>query len=100
MAKKKIFKIILSIVIVLVVAVLGFLAYYFFGVVGVESKRTYGESDAVVQNVDTGKTVLDDTVTYQTMNGFGASACWWSQDIGKWENSEEILSYLYDSDKG
>lgn len=100
MAKKKIIKVILSIVIVLVIAVLGCLAYYFFGVVGVESKRTYRESDAVVQNVDTGKTVLDDTVTYQTMNGFGASACWWSQDIGKWENSEEILSYLYDSDKG
>lgn len=100
MAKSKRSKIVLSIIIVILTAVTGFLAYYVFGVAGIDEKRTYGQSDAVIQNTSTGKTVLDDTVTYQTMNGFGASACWWSQDIGKWENSEEILSYLYDSEKG
>ncbi|MGN1201803.1 MAG: glycoside hydrolase, partial [Eubacterium sp.] len=98
MAKSK--KIILSVVLVVLIAVIGILAYIFFGVVGIDEKRTYNQSDAVVNNVSTGQTVLDDTVTYQTMNGFGASACWWSQDVGKWENSEEILSYLYDNEKG
>lgn len=91
--------IILAVVIVLAV-VIGVLAYIFFGVVGMDGKRTYDQSDSVVNNVSTGETVLDDTVVYQTMNGFGASACWWSQDVGKWENYEEILSYLYDSENG
>lgn len=91
--------IILAVVIVLAV-VIGILAYIFFGVVGIDGKRTYDQSESVVNNVSTGETVLDDTVVYQTMNGFGASACWWSQDVGKWENYEEILSYLYDSENG
>lgn len=49
----------------------------------------------------------EDTVTtvnlnekYQTMNGFGASACWWSQDVGGWDNAKEIMSYLYSEDNG
>lgn len=100
MAKSKKSKIILSIVIVVLAAVIGFTAYYIFGVCGIVEKRTYRQSDAVNQNISTGRTVIDDTVTYQTMNGFGASGCWWSQDIGKWENRDEILSYLYDSEKG
>ena len=41
--------------------------------------------------------------TYQTMEGFGASAAWWAQDVGGWtENTEngneirtEILELLY-----
>lgn len=100
MAKSKRSKIVLCIIIVILISVIGFLAYFVFGVMGMDEKRTYGQSDAVNQNISTGRTVLDDTVTYQTMNGFGASACWWGQDIGKWENREEILSYLYDSEKG
>lgn len=75
-------------------------AYLLFGVIGMEKKRTYAQSAAVENNIGTGKTVLDAAVTYQTMHGFGASACWWSQDVGAWENHEEILSYLYDRDKG
>ncbi|MGN0571353.1 MAG: glycoside hydrolase [Candidatus Fimenecus sp.] len=42
--------------------------------------------------------------TYQTMEGFGASAAWWAQDVGGWtQNTEngneiraEILELLYD----
>ncbi len=51
-------------------------------------------------NAGTGKTVYDRHLTYQTMDGFGASACWWAQDVGGWENAAEILTYLYDNDKG
>ncbi|MGN1328747.1 MAG: glycoside hydrolase [Eubacterium sp.] len=71
-----------------------------FGIVGIDKKVTYSESEMVNNNINTGVTVVDESTTYQTLNGFGASACWWSQDVGKWENSKEILSYLYDSDKG
>lgn len=92
--------IILFISLVIIIAAIAALAYIYFGVVGVDGKRIYNQSEAVVNNVNTGETVLDDTITYQTMNGFGASACWWSQDIGTWENTEEILSYLYDDEKG
>jgi O-glycosyl hydrolase len=100
MAKNKKKKVILAIVVALLVVVIAVLGYIFFGVVGVDEKRVYTESDTVTANVNTGETVLDDKVTYQTMNGFGASACWWSQDVGGWENSKEILTYLYDSENG
>lgn len=41
--------------------------------------------------------------TYQTMEGFGASAAWWAQDVGGWseqtengkETRQEILELLY-----
>lgn len=36
---------------------------------------------------------------YQTITGFGTSACWWAQDIGKTENAEEVARLLY-SDEG
>lgn len=38
--------------------------------------------------------------TYQTIEGFGASGCWWAQDVGGWENIGEIMEYLYDNEKG
>lgn len=98
MTKQK--KIIISAVVIVAAVIIGALLYIFFGVVGVDGKRTYETSEAVLANAGSGQTVIDDTVTYQTMNGFGASACWWSQDVGKWENREKILSYLYDSENG
>lgn len=93
-------KSILGIVISLLVIFLAVGAYILFGVVGIESKREFKQSEAVTNNVNTNITVVDDSVTYQTMNGFGASGAWWAREVGDWENSEEILSYLYDSEKG
>lgn len=93
-------KLIIGIVLALIVVIVGVLLYIFLGVVGIDSKRTYDQSESVANNSGTGITVIDDSVTYQTMNGFGASACWWSQDVGEWENYEDIISYLYDSEKG
>ncbi len=81
--------------------------YILFGVVGIEGKRVYPESAAVNEaeaNISpentAGATVIDETATYQTMNGFGASACWWSKNAGGWENSKEILSLLYSKEGG
>ena len=33
--------------------------------------------------------------TYQTVTGFGASACWWAQDVGKSKNAEETARLLF-----
>lgn len=46
------------------------------------------------------ETVINDSVTYQTIEGFGASACWWSQTVGGWDTAEDILSLLYDRNDG
>lgn len=66
-------KLIISIVLALIVVIVGVLLYIFLGVVGIDSKRTYDQSESVANNSGTGITVIDDSVTYQTMNGFGAS---------------------------
>lgn len=55
-----------------------------------------GNSDGNTISVNTQK-------TYQTMEGFGASAAWWAQDVGGWtettaqgnEVRSEILTLLY-----
>lgn len=33
--------------------------------------------------------------TYQTLTGFGASACWWAQDVGKSANAEKTAKLLF-----
>lgn len=100
MAKGKKSKIIAAVLCAVVIIVAAAGAYIYFGVIGIDEKRTYAQSDVVASNVNTNKTVIDETVTYQSMNGFGASGCWWGQDVGAWENCEEVLSYLYDDENG
>mgnify|MGYP002624431773 CR=1 FL=1 len=51
-------------------------------------------------DLDGKETTLDTATTYQTIEGFGASACWWSQDVGGWENAEDILKLLYSPTEG
>lgn len=97
MSKKK--KIGISLGVILIV-LLGVGLYIAFGVVGIEGKRTYAESEIVNNNVNSQVTVIDENTKYQTMNGFGASACWMGQEIGGWDNGEELISYLYDDEKG
>ena len=80
--KKRIKKGIIITVSVIIIAAVAFLLYYFFGVVGINEKHEYPTSQAVISNTGTNKTVIDEKVTYQTINGFGASACWWGQGTG------------------
>lgn len=47
-------------------------------------------------NVENKQTTIDLASTHQTIEGFGASACWWSQTVGNWETADEILGLLYD----
>lgn len=48
------------------------------------------------------QTTVDTATTHQTMYGFGASACWWSQFIGGWsdEKVNEVMGMLYDDENG
>lgn len=100
MAERKNRKYFIAAIVIVPAVVIVLAAYFILGVAGSESKRKYPESDAVNNNVNTGTTVIDDTAVYQSMNGFGASACWWAQDVGGWENRDEILTYLYDEENG
>ena len=75
-------------------------AYILFGIIGIEKNRVYPESIIVEAEKTNGATVLDDTAVYQKINGFGASACWWSKDVGGWENCRDILSLLYGKENG
>lgn len=45
---------------------------------------------------------VDTTITYQVMEGFGASSAWWAQDVGGWETDilEQIIHLLYDTNGG
>lgn len=70
------------------------------GVFGVNLSREWPVSEKVNSNVATNCTVIDEDASYQTMLGFGASACWWGKDVGTWENAADVLSLLYDSEKG
>lgn len=96
--KKKTLAIVISCIVVILVAVVLYIA---FGVIGTDSKVVYGQSNLVNANKNgSNTTVIDVNTNYQVMNGFGASACWWSQDVGAWDNADEIMQALYDSDKG
>lgn len=54
------------------------------------------------------KLTLDEGIAYQTIESFGASGAWWSQDVGGWidgtedgaEPREQIAALLYDKEKG
>lgn len=47
-------------------------------------------------------TTVDFATTYQTINGFGASAAWWSKKVGTWssEDATKAIELLYSKDKG
>jgi len=38
---------------------------------------------------------IDNSIRFQVIEGFGASGAWWAQDVGGWDNIEEIMDLLY-----
>lgn len=46
------------------------------------------------------RVVIDTDKTYQVIESFGASGAWWSQEVGGWDNREQIAELLFDKDKG
>lgn len=69
---------------------------------GYVNAKDYIMIENVVKNISTTNkaTTINENTTYQTMEGFGASAAWWAQDVGGWENIDEITELLYGTDKG
>ncbi len=51
-------------------------------------------------NITNKMTTIDTSTAYQTIEGFGASACWWSRDVGGWDNIDDIMSLLYSKENG
>ncbi len=43
---------------------------------------------------------LNYELTYQNIEGFGTSGAWWSNEVGSWDNIDEIMDLLYDKEKG
>ena len=42
--------------------------------------------------------IVNPLVEYQKISGFGASACWWAQEIGSTENADEVARLLFGKD--
>lgn len=84
---------------------------YYFRVYAyrIVNKKTYTSAVSAVVAVKTSvkpdpyaatKSTVSPSVTYQTMEGFGASAAWWAQKVGGWENADEFIKLLYSKDEG
>jgi O-glycosyl hydrolase len=53
-------------------------------------------------NVSKDEIVINPAEAYQTIEGFGASAAWWAQDIGGWEDEKRnrIVELLFNRETG
>lgn len=53
-------------------------------------------------NAPTDEIIINPAETYQTIEGFGASAAWWAQDIGGWEDEKRnrIVELLFNRETG
>ena len=92
-SKKK--KTLLIVISALIVAIIAAVLYIIFGVIGIDGKVEYRQSEKVNANVSgSNVTVLDNNVNYQTLNGFGASACWWSQDVNCAFLGKPVLNFF------
>ncbi len=67
------------------------------------------EESVSPETVSYGKITVNESVTYQTMESFGASGCWWSQYVGGFTKDangtggttrDDIAELLYDREKG
>ncbi len=86
---KKVLKILIPVVaIVLVVAIT---------LVGVFFNKIFWNADFFIEKSQTAdvKLTIDAEEKGEAFEGFGASACWWSQIAGKSDNMEEIAKLLY-----
>lgn len=69
---------------------------------GFINAKDYSMLSKIVNNIDTTnkQTTIDTSTSYQTIEGFGASAAWWAQYVGGWDNIDEIMELLYSKEKG
>lgn len=71
------------------------------------NNETNLQTPSTVKNAVTLK--LDTSITYQVMESFGTSGCWWAQYVGGWDNEykdtgvtvrDEIARLLFDKEYG
>lgn len=69
---------------------------------GFINAKDYSMLSKIINNIDTNnkQTTIDTSTSYQTIEGFGASAAWWAQYVGGWDNVDEIMELLYSKEKG
>ena len=86
---KKALKIIIPIVAILLAVTIT--------VIGVLYEKIFYDTDWFIKKSQTADVVLtiDANEKGEILDGFGASACWWSQIAGNSENAEEIAKLLY-----
>lgn len=86
---KKVLKILIPIVAVLLAVAVT--------VVGLFYDKIFWDTDGFIEKSQTAdvKLTIDDDAKGETLDGFGASACWWSQIAAESENKEEIAKLLY-----
>ena len=60
-------------------------------------------SHAVAKDVDQTKdmVVLQPEITYQSLEGWGSSLCWWAAQVGKWDEAkvDSIVDMLTSPDQ-
>lgn len=69
----------------------------------VSSKKYYSSYSSAlsVKTVIASKlSTVSESTRYQTVKGFGASGAWWAQNVGGWENADDIIKLLYDKEEG
>ena len=86
---KKAFKIIIPIIAVLLATIVIVFSVFF--------DKIFWDKDFFIEKSQTADLTItvDEDEKGRTLEGFGTSACWWSQIAGKSENAEEIMKLLY-----
>ena len=59
-------------------------------------------ADAAAAGTPVRPMTLRGDAVHQTIAGYGASACWWAQDVGGWEADkvDTVVSLLFDRERG
>lgn len=89
---KKALKFIIPVVAVVLVATILVFSVFF--------DKIFWNTDSFIEKSQTADLTItvDENEKGRVLDGFGASACWWSQIAGKSEKGEEIIKHLYSKD--
>lgn len=89
---KKVLKIIIPIVAVVLASVIIVFSVFF--------NKIFWDTEGFIEKSQTADLTIrvNEKEQGKVLDGFGASACWWSQIAGKSENGEEIIKLLYSKD--
>lgn len=67
--------------------------------VGLAWLSSHGMAENAMQTKDT--VVLQPEMTYQSLEGWGSSLCWWAAQVGKWDEAkvDSIVDMLTSPDQ-